>query len=213
MKLNQDELVFLTGVTKGAEPFGLFLKYPGKDRIEDYKKEVLSSLQEKGILDQEQKFTREGTALLLLWEAYRGCKKHLILNHLYLAVCPNRRVIGIGKQGEDYELFSTDSAVVLTALLKKYEFLRTDGTKEHHLPKKLPCEKLPYGDWVKELEDCQENLLILGDYREKTPRQEDVYYWKENKGYRYDPGNGYRREISSRSMRLQFLNYLEITKE
>lgn len=205
MRLDQNELLFLNGVTRRPEPFGIFLTYPADAEMEGYKEKVTKSLQEKGVLDGEQKFTKEGTALLLLWERYCDCGKHLVLNHMFLAAYPDRRAIGVGRHGEEYELFSADSAVVMAALLKKFDFLRMGDTEGGYR-----LEKIPYDEWTREIEGYGENLLILGDYRKKAPEQEEVYYWKGDKGYRYDLGKGHRRQISSRSMRLQLLKYLGI---
>lgn len=208
MRLNQDELLFLNHVTEGEPPFGMFLRYPPNMEVSSYKNKVMRSLLEKGIIDTQQKFTKEGVAILLLWEEYRNCKKHVVLNHILMAVLPNRRVIGIIKKEHEFEIFSTDSAAIMLALLKKYDFLCLGNTEgNYHL------EKYSYADWAKEMEQYGDNILVFGEYTEYTPKKEEIYYWKEDKGYRYDLNTGYRRQISSRAMRLQFLRHLNLVKE
>ena len=208
MKLNQDELLFLNHVTEGAPPFGVFLKYPPNTEVRSYKNKLMKSLQEKGIIDAQQKFTKEGAAVLLLWQEYRNCKKHVVLNHILMAVLPDRRVIGIIKKEQEFEIFSADSAAVMLALLKKYDFLCLGNTKGNYL-----LEKCPYENWADEMERYGDNVLVIGEYTEYTPEKEEIYYWKEDTGYRYDLNTGYRRQISSRAVRLQFLRYLNLVKE
>lgn len=208
MRFSEEELVFFNGVTKGETPFGIFLYYPTEEKIEEYKKKVLKSLQEKGILNEEEKFTKEGIAVVMAWEEYRNCKKHLIFNRLYLAMLPNRRVIGLIRAGKEYEFFISDSAAVMMGFWKKHEFLRQGNTEGSY-----KMEKIPYSTWEGEIEKYGENILMYGEYRGKNPQKEEVYYWKGNIGYRYDMNTGYRRQMGSRAMRLQILKNLGITKE
>ncbi len=203
MKISQNELLFINSVTKGPEPFGVFLRYPGEEKYSGYKKEVIQTLQMKRILNDNQKFTNEGTALLLLWEEYRNSRKHLIINHMILAICASGRVIVISKQEDDYELFSVDGAVIMAALLKKYEFLRREEKEEN-----TDLKKIPYEDWAKDMEQYGGNVVIIGAFLEREPRKEEVYYWSGNKGYRYEIASCYQSTMSPRRMRMCLLEYL-----
>lgn len=206
MRLTKQELIFMTAVTRQRDPFGVFLSYPKKDEMSQYKEKVVRLLQTKNILGQDQKLTREGQALLMLWENYCTCKKHLIINQCLFAVNRDRRVTGLKKEKDEYEFFSMDSVVVLMAILKKNQFLRGADTKCSG-----DMERIEYDEWVSGLEQgIDEDLLILGDYRNKTPQKEEVYYWKDNLGYCYDLASGYRRQISPRTMRMRLMNYLEV---
>lgn len=208
MRLNKNELLFINEVTKGPAPFGIILSYPKEEHVEEFKKEVLQSLKEKEFIDSKEKFTEKGIALLLVWEEYRKCSKHLILNQMYLSVGSNRRVVGIVRDEEEYDVFSTDSVAIMAKLIESYEFL---GKKDNKVS--IEVEKVSYDDWVEELERCQGDILVLGEFQDKTPETEEVYYWKEDKGYRYNINLGYRRQMSPRDMRLRFLRYLEIREE
>ncbi len=208
MRVSQDELLFINSVTKGPEPFGVLLRYPGQEKISGFKKEVIQTLQMKQILNENQKFTKEGAALLLLWEEYRNSRKHLILNHIILAICPKGRVIGITKQENGYEIFSVHGAVVMTALLKKYKFLRMET-------RGMNCEqkKIPYADWAKEMERYGENVIITGVFHEREPETEEVFYWSGDKGCRYEIASCWQSTMSPRTMRMCLLNDLGIGRE
>jgi hypothetical protein len=219
MNLTQEELLFINEVTKGREPFGLFLKYPEQDEMEKYKMEVVKSLQEKGILSETQSFTQKGIALLLLWEEYRNCEKHLIMNHTYLSISQNRRVVGIKKTKGEYQLFSTDSMAILYTILRDYKFLQQEDIR-----KQYKAEKVSYEAWSKEIETFGDQILIIGDYRKKEVldaeivnqeevRKECVYYWKDHHGYMYDMNLGERREAGPRTIRMELLRYLGIAAE
>lgn len=207
MKLSQNELLFLNSVTKGAAPFGILFQFPGAEHATAYQAEVLQSLKEKGILDETEKFTEKGTILLLLWECYRNSKKHLILNRMYLAEGPDSQLIGIEKKEDGYELFLTDGGTVMAAVLTKYEFLRQGNTAGDY-----QLEQVDYQEWGKEMAAYGEHVLMLGEYQEKEPQKEEVYYWEEMCGYRYDIRTGYRRQMSSRSMRIKLLTYFGVAK-
>lgn len=210
MRLSKDELLFINGVTKGTSPFGVFFKYPSESQMEEYKQRVIKSLQEKKILDRNNKFTKEGIAVLMLWELYRNCEKHLIINKMKLAVFPNRRVIGIEdmENENEYELISLDSIVILTSLIKECNYMKGEE-------KEVSCrqENITFEQWGDEIEDYDGEVIILGEYINQKVIQEEAYYWNENKGYRYDMNKGIKREISPRSMRLRLMMYLEIKKE
>ncbi|WP_455717220.1 DUF5081 family protein [Anaerosporobacter sp.] len=208
MRISKEELLFINEVTKGPNPFGVFFKYPLESQMAEYKDRVIKSFQTKKLLDRDNKFTKEGIAILMLWEEYRKCEKHLIINKMKLAVYPNRRVIGIADRENEYELIAVDSVVILTSLLKECNYM-TEKEKEVSFRQ----EKITFEQWLEELEDYDGEVIVLGEYINQKVKQEEAYYWKENKGFKYDMSKGSKREISPRSMRLQLMMHLELKKE
>lgn len=206
MRFNRNELLFINSITKGKAPFGILLRYPKDEEMDSYKIEVVKSFRQKGLLTESGHFTKAGTALLLLWEEYRNAPRHMIFNRMHLSVNENRRIVGVGyTDSGDYEIVSTDSAVIMTSLLKKFPFLRQEKTKTE-----LASESMSYDDWSAEIVNAKGEILVVGSFLHNAPTEERVFYCINNTPYIYDFNKSVKREISARAMRVRLLEYLSI---
>lgn len=60
MLFTNNEIVFLTSVSKGCMPFGIHYKMPKEGEKEAFIEDAIQSLMQKGILNEERKLTQEG---------------------------------------------------------------------------------------------------------------------------------------------------------
>lgn len=209
MKFQIEELLFLTNITKGPMPFGVFLKFPVKRTGKEVGEEAVTLLQKKGVLGADRKFTREGALVTSYWEAYRCSNRHLIINKSYLAVLPDRRLIILTKCGKEYDFQTMDATVYMKLLLDKCEFM----CQKENAGERRRSERIPYDVWQKERAQKEEPCLVVGVFEDQQMKREMVYYWKEEAGYVYDLNKEKVRTIQPRKMRIQFLDYLGMEGE
>lgn len=206
IKLTKEELIFLNNVTKGPAPFGIFLRYPKWRDTEELKEEIVTSLQEKGILDEEKKITQYGMIPLLMWEEYRNAKKHIILNGVYFAMLPGGRITGVREFEGAYYLMTGRGEEILLELLKENEFLRSADRKEEH----YTSRQLDYVAWSKRMRDSKPGMVITGSFVDYEPEKEVVYYWNETGGFQYDLNKGRERQLQPRQMRMRLMELLNV---
>ena len=60
MLFTNNEIVFMTSVSKGSLPFGIRYRMPAEEEKEAFIEEAMQSLVKKGILNEERKLTEEG---------------------------------------------------------------------------------------------------------------------------------------------------------
>lgn len=206
LKLTEEELLFINSVTKGPVPFGVFLKYPAWKDTGDLKEEILLSLQEKGIVNEEKKITEFGMIPLIMWEEYRNAIHHLVLNETCFAVLSNGRLTGIRKMRGEYYLSTGRGEEILLELLKKNRFLCGGEKEREH----YTSRRLTYDEWSKLMQEKDYHMLIAGSYVNYNPEKETAYYWDEEEGYQYDLNKGKERRLKPRQMRLRLMELLNV---
>lgn len=205
MRLSRTELFFMNQITKGPLPFGVSLKYDRSCSVEDQKKQIVTSFQQKRLMDEKEQLTKEGFALLQIWESYRRCDVHLIINKNYIAVYPDRRSIILSPVGEEYELYSVDSSKILFTLIKECSFMQgEDYTPDKHV------YIMDYDKWYQEIAEYDSNIMVIGEFYKRATKSEMVYYWNNQKGYQYDFHSKEKRELSPRMLRIQCMRYLNV---
>lgn len=213
MKFTSEELLFFQEVTSAPVPFGIFLKFPSGKKGNQVGEETVATLQEKGVLDAQRKFTKWGMATLMLWEAYGKSERYLIINNSFLGLTKEGRVIHVQKESDGYEILSFDRAVFLHRLLRRCAFL----CEESRMKELLPATDLAYEDWLREIESYGENLLVVGAYERRQECfqavEEMVYYWRGKEGYRYDFGSAKVQSIRPIEMRHWFLDWTGLKQE
>ncbi len=204
--LTKEELIFLNNVTKGPAPFGVVLRYPRWRDAEELKEEIVASLQEKGILDEERKITQYGMIPLLLWEEYRNARRHVVLNEVYFAMLPGGRMTGLREWEGKYCLMTGRGEEILMELLKGSEFLRSADRKGEH----YASREVDYETWSGAMHRMDGGMVIAGSFVDDEPEKEVVYYWDENRGYQYDLNKGRERQLQPRQMRLRLMELLNV---
>lgn len=202
MLFSREELLFFTMITEGPMPFGIPLKFPREKNVEEVQKDIVEKLIQKELLDKENEFTESGIAVTLLWEEYRKCEKHLVINEKLLAVLPNRRVILIARQEKNFEIQSFDAVLVLAELLKECDFMRESTSDESYKPHILDIK-----EWHKKMQYYENRKILIGVFKNKKV-EERAFYWEKNKGFMYDLDRQIEIQIQPRRMRAYFMKEL-----
>lgn len=203
MKLTNNEIVFLTSVGRGSIPFGVRYHMPQAGKEDEFIEETMQSLTEKGILDEEQKLTREGAVLIRIWELYRNCRRHIIINRIHAAVLDGGQLITVYRNGEEYEVSCMHSAVLMLAILKQSEYLCMGEEK----PERGKWRTIGAEEWQKELEEI-EGFIPVMEYEGVKMQAEKLFYWKKQEGYLLNPDNMRVRRLSPALMRQQIYKIL-----
>lgn len=204
MRLTNHEIVFLTSVSRGRVPLGVAYQLPKQDEKEFFMKETVRSLVKKGILDEEEKLTKEGTALLWAWEQYRNSSTHIRLNHVTAAVLPGDALVTVMETEEGCEAACMRSELLMTELLKQSEYLRRGEEK----PERGRWQDISGKEWKEKLEES-DDAIYLAEYHSGRLVSEKVYFWKGQKGYLFHKSQGRIRELSPGVMRRQIYRALK----
>lgn len=208
MEFTDQEIMFLTSVSRGRMPFGVNCQMPDPAKKQDYIEETIESLAKKGILNTERKLTREGAEIIYFWEQYRNSKRHIRLNHVNAAVLPGNILITVIKKEKGYDVSCINSAVFMMELLKHADYLCLGEEKEE----RGKWQVIDGEAWKKELADM-EGCILLYEYRSGRLKEEKVYYWKNGEGYLYYKTQGRMRTLSPGVMRKQIYRILEEESE
>ena len=208
MRLTNQEIVFLTSVTRGRAPLGAAYQLPKQEEKERFMKETVRSLVKKGILDEEEKLTRDGAGLLWAWEQYRNSRVHIRLNHVTAAVLPGDALIAVMETEEGCEAACLRSEVLMTELLKQSEYLRSGEEK----PEKGRWQDIDEAGWKEKVEES-DGAIYAAEYLSGRLVSEKVYFWKGRKGYLLHKSQGRIRELSPGVMRRQIYRTLKGSEE
>lgn len=203
MRLTNNEIVFLISVTRGRAPLGITYHLPKPEEREAFLVETIRLLKEKGILDKEEKLTREGAALLWAFEQYRNSRTHVRLNHVIAAVLPGDVLVTVTEVEGGYEAACMRSELLMTELLKQSEYLRRGEEKAERGRWRDISEE----EWKKQLEES-EGAVYMAEYRSGSLLLEKIYYWKGEKGCLLQKEKGRIRELSPGLMRKQIYQKL-----
>lgn len=203
MRFTNNEIVFLTSVGRGNVPFGIRCRMPQEGKREEYITETLCSLAKKGILDEEEKLTKEGAAIIRFWELYRNCHRHIIVNRIRAAVLDDGKLITVCKDGEEYEVCCMDSATLMLSILKQSDYLRMGEEK----PERGKWRTIGAKEWKKEIEEMEGFIPVI-EYEKTTLISRKIFYWKEQEGYLLNPERMRIRRLSPAVMRRQIFTIL-----
>ncbi len=205
MRLSKQELFFINEITDGPKPFGVFLKYDKSISAEEQKHMIISSMKQKELMDEKENFTESAIFLLQMWELYRKCETHLVINQSYVAVATNRRAVILKPIENEYEIYTLDSAKILFAIIKDCAFMQRE---DYEIEEKVFI--LDYDTIQKKQISLNTNSLIIGEFYKNVTKEEVLYYWDEKKGYQYNFHTKEQREISPRMMRIRMMKYLQM---
>lgn len=208
MRLTNNEIVFLTSVSRGRVPIGVTYRLPRRNEKELFMKETIRSLMKKGILDEKENLTKEGTALIYSWEQYRNCHTHIRLNHVNAAVLPGNILLTVIKVEEEYEAACIRSEVLMTELLKQSAYLCQAEEK----PQRGRWQDIDEDEFKEKFEESDDGIY-LAEYLSGRLISEKVYFWKGQQGYLFNKSQGRIRELSPGIMRKQIYKVLKGSEE
>lgn len=204
MRFTENEIVFLTSVSRGRAPLGITYHIPEKEERDSYIEETIHSLIEKKLLDEEWNLTKAGADTIYLWERYRNCKNHIRLNQVNIAVLPENVLIAVVQGDKEYEVICTDRDRLMLMILKHTEYLCREEAKSE----RGKWQEMDDDLFVREVEEM-DGYLLLYRYRTGKLIKELIYYWKKNNGYLFDRSRKRGRSLSPAVMRKQIYRALE----
>ena len=204
MRFTNQEMLFLTSVSRGRVPFGVRSLMPGEEERSAFVEETIQSLMKKGVLDEKEKLTEEGAGIIFCWEQYRNSRRHIRLNHVNAAILPDNVLITVVETEGGYEVGCIRSEVLMTKVLQYSDYMCRAETKASRGSWSDLSEK----DWEKELSEM-EGAVFVSEYLSGRLTEERVYYWKKEKGYLFNRRKGRVRELSPGVMRKQLYRTLK----
>lgn len=203
MLFTNNEIVFLTSVSKGSRPFGIHYRMPKEGEKETFIEEAIQSLIRKGILNEERKLTEEGAAIVRFFELYRSCHRYITINRVKAAVLENGKLITVCKEKDCYEMCCTDSAALMLALLKQSKFL-CSGEEKAERGKWYGIMPQEWQQIMGEMEGC----IPVCEYENARLTGRKLFYWKGGEGYLLNPERMRVRRLSPSYMRRQLYTIL-----
>lgn len=203
MQFTNNEIVFLTSVSKGRKPLGIHYRMPQDDRRQEFIEETIQSLIQKGLLDSERQLTKEGAAMIRFWEIYRNSKKHVVVNRIKAAVLEDGKLITVCGNGDFYEVVCMESAVFMMGIVKKAEYLRLGEQK----PERGKWQSIKPEEWEQEMATA-EGCIPIAEYENGFLQSQKLYYWKENQGFLMSLDRLRVRSLSPTVMRKQIFKIL-----
>lgn len=203
MQLTNNEIVFLTSVSRGKVPFGVSYKMPPEGKKEEFVEETLQSLMKKGILNEERKLTKDGAAIIRFWELYRNNSRHVTVNQVKTAVVGKGKLITVYKQGDVYDVNCMDSTTMMYLLLNQSKYLCQGEDK----PERGKWQSMNQEEWEREMENI-EGCIPIAEYENGKLLGRKVFYWKENQGYLMNLERFRVRRLSPAVMRKQIFKMI-----
>ena len=204
MVFTNQEIVFLTSVSKERMPFGVQLKPPAREDQETFIRETLQSLIKKGILDENERLTGEGADIIFFWEKYRNCKRHITLNDICVATLPGGKGIMATPIHEGYDVRMVVPEYLMYGLLKNNDFLCVGGETRREKWQDLEME-----EWKTRIEEM-DGTIFLREYIQGKKTDEKIYCWKGNEGWLLNIQRKRIRALSADVIRKQIYMYLEV---
>ncbi len=208
MIFSKGEMMCFNGIIDGKD----ILEVPLLDGDLPEKEIVLTSttktLKEKGIIDENDKFTQKGIGPIGTLQKYKMVKKHIVINQMRLGLLGDNVVV-IDQVEDGYDMLIAHKLFVMLSVLKKCEYMRQG---ESDIPRKYSADKINKEEWIKQIEQ-NDNQLLITKYEKEVKTTQNVYYWNAKHGYRYDLLQDERTKMSGYTMRMEVVNLLELVEE
>lgn len=191
MRFNNEEIVFLTSVSRGNVPFGIKYKLPREGEKEAFVERAIQSLMQKGILDEQRKLTKEGAGIIRCWEEYRNCKEHVMIHRIRAAILPGGMLVAALPDGDVYEVQYMNAELLMLAILKQARSLCGASTQ----PERGKWQDIE-GEMMEGESGEQEGMIpiIRFEYFKATDRR--IIYWKGDRVYQINPDRMRMRALS-----------------
>ena len=190
MRFNNEEIVFLTSVSRGNVPFGIKYRLPGELERGEFIERTMQSLMKKGILDAQKKLTKEGAAIIRCWEKYRNCKDHVMIHQVRAALLPGGMLIVALPEEDGYEVQYMNAEVLMLAILKQAQSL-CGASKQ---PERGKWQDIPEEEGREPNEQEGMIPIIRFEYSKEIDRR--VICWNGNQVYQVNPERRRMRTLS-----------------
>lgn len=188
MHFSNEEIVFLTSVSRGNIPFGIKYRMPKEEEKDAFVERAIQRLSKKGILDEQSKLTKEGAFIIRCWEEYRNCKDHVMINQVRAALLPDGMLIVALPNGDEYEVQYMNAEVLMLSILKQAQSLCGASIQPER------------GKWQdiseEEAERKPDGMIPIIRYVHHKEADRRLIYWKGDQIY----------QINSERMRMRTLS-------
>lgn len=191
MRFNNEEIVFLTSVSRGNVPFGIKYKLPREGEKEAFVERAIQSLMQKGILDGQRKLTKEGAAIIRCWEEYRNCKDHVMIRRIRAALLPGGMLVAALPDGDAYEVRYMNAEVLMLAILKQARSLCGTSTQPERGKWQDMAGEMTGGESGEE-----EGMIPLIKFEYFKAIDRRIIYWKGEQVYQINPERMRMRTLS-----------------
>lgn len=203
MRFTKREIMFLTSVSHGKKPLGVIFQMPKQGEREDYIRETLLTLARKGLISEEGSLTKEGAAVLKIWEIYRNSENFVTVGETYFAIIPDGKLLMVSPVLEEYEVRFVMPEVIMHGALKESRFLCLSEEKMI----KGKWQDYDETEWMKKEEEIEGGIHIREVSKGKQT-SDNFYFWTKEKGYLVNVTRNRIRELSSGIMRRQIYSML-----
>lgn len=203
MEFTNQEIIFLTSVSHGRKPLGVKLCMPKREEREDYIHQTIRSLTEKEILNKEGELTREGADILYIWEQYRNSERHISVNGTYMAEIPGGKLLAVIPTKKGYDVRFIMPETIMLNLLKENTYL----CRKEEKALRGKWEDMDLEKWYEETAQM-DGGLVFREYMRGKETTENIYCWKNEKGYLLNMTRRRVRELSTAVMRRQIYTML-----
>ena len=210
MRFTSDELMFITSMTKGPVPFGVFFDKRRGLKAKEAAIGARADLIEKGILTADG-ITPKGFAVIKLWEDYRNARKHLVIGNNVIGLLDNRRCVVIVRDENGFEVVSGDGTEILLGIMKAYPELRRADMGNS---KSILDIKMDYETFRKNLFESGSDYFTIGVFPEnRQPGEERIIYWNTECFNSYNPHNHTLKCVEPSELRRFIVDSLDLNKE
>lgn len=210
MRFTSDELMFLTAMTKGPTPFGVYFDKVKKQDAAEKAKNAKEELIKKGILTEDS-ITKKGFAVVKVWEDYRNAYRFMVIKNSIIGLITNRRCVVIYRDKAGFEIVSGDRTEILYSCLKEYSSLRRADKKDNVT---YVNANVDYEEFRTRVKDFNNNILTVGVFSgDRNYGQERFFYWDDEHIFSYDPHEQIEKTMEPSEVRAFIMDGLEINKE
>ena len=198
MKISNEEMMFMLSVSRGRKPLGIHTIMPSETERETYIRSTIQSLNRKGIVDNQEKLTKEGVDLISFLEQYRNNHRHVAIDNIFIAVLPEDRLITVQKTEEGYEFSCISTGVLLGVILKYSEYLRS----EEKVPQRGKWQNINIDGLIEKARKSDGGVWVR-EYMDGKLEEEKFYGWNKEEGYVVNLDSYRMRTLSPGIMRRQ----------
>ncbi len=207
MIFSKGEMMCFNGIIDGKDILEIPLLEGELPEKEVVLKSTNKTLKEKGIIDENDKFTQKGIGPIGTLQKYKTVDKHLVINQMRLGLVGDNVVV-INEVEDGYDMLIAHKLFVMLSVLKKCEYMRQG---ESNIPRKYKTDKIEKNEWLKQIEK-NDNQLLITKYEKDVKTTQNVYYWNAKHGYRYDFLQEERTKMSGYAMRMEVVNLMELVE-
>lgn len=210
MRFTSDELMFITSMTKGPIPFGIFFEKRRGTKAKEAAIAARQALIEKGILSEDG-ITKKGFAVIKLWEDYRNARKHLVVANNVIGILNNRRCVVIVYDENGFEIASGDSSALLLGFIKSYPAL---GRADRENGKNYTDTTMDYETFRKLINESGREYFTIGVFpANRQPGEERIIFWNDECFNSYNPHKHTLKYVEPSAVRRFIVDALDLHKE